>query len=63
MLNPAFIFAGWSVTPMRINIDGVPVAEGEAVRIGWRHHADASDLIIWLELDRQEAVTVEIAAA
>ena len=48
---------------MRINIDGVSVPEGEAVRIGWRHHADASDLIIWLELDRQEPVTVEIAAA
>jgi hypothetical protein len=63
VLNPAFIFAGWSATAMRINIDGVSVPEGDAVRIGWRHHADASDLIIWLELDRQESVTVEIAAA
>jgi len=62
-LNPAFIFAGWSPRGVRITLDGLLAAEGDAVRIGRRHHADASDLIIWFELDRSEPVTIEVAAA
>jgi hypothetical protein len=62
VLNPAFIFAGWSPRAVRITLDGAPAAESDAVRIGRRHHAAASDLIIWFELDRSEPVTIEVAA-
>ena len=63
VLNPAFILKGWSPRSVRVTVDGVVIAEGGALRIGRRHRAEASDLIVWLELDRQHPAIVEIVVA
>lgn len=49
VINPAFILAGWAPRRVHVEIGGEVREEGAACRIGRRHHADSSDLIVWLE--------------
>ncbi len=64
VLNPAFILRGWAPRSVRVTVDGVEVKEGDALRIGRRRSsAETSDLIVWLELDRQHPAVIEIVAA
>ena len=60
ILNPAFILVGWAPDRVTVAVDGEPLDEGPGLRIGERHHADSSDLIVWIELDRTTPVNIEV---
>ncbi|MDB5529834.1 MAG: hypothetical protein JWR51_2937 [Devosia sp.] len=58
VINPAFVLEGWSAGAMDVVIDGQVRPEGDSLRIGWRHSAERSDLIVWVELSATVPVAV-----
>jgi hypothetical protein len=58
LVNPAFILEGWAPRNVDVAFAGERLARGATCRIGLRHHAEASDLIVWLERTATAAVTV-----
>ncbi|HTV67667.1 MAG TPA: LamG-like jellyroll fold domain-containing protein [Rhizobiaceae bacterium] len=58
VLNPAFILKDWTAPSADVLIDGRARAEGNGLRLGWRHSAERSDLIVWIELSAIAPVTI-----
>lgn len=58
VINPAFVLEGWAAGATDIVIDGQVRPEGKNLRIGWRHSAERSDLIVWVELSATVPVAV-----
>jgi hypothetical protein len=61
--NPALICLGWAPERVDILVDGVLLRQGPSLRVGRRHHAEASDLIVWLALERATSVRLELRRA
>jgi hypothetical protein len=58
--NPAVVIRNAGDAPVRIHIDGKPVKPGTNCRIGYRHHPDTSDLILWIEHAGTRALEIGI---
>lgn len=58
VMNPAFIFTDWGDRAVEVTIDGGAVKEGKGLRIGQRHRAEGSDLIVWVETSAIKPVTI-----
>ncbi|OEO32886.1 hypothetical protein VW23_009315 [Devosia insulae DS-56] len=53
ILNPAFILRGCKGS-VEVTVDGRPLPSGAGLRQGWRHSAERSDLVLWIELTATE---------
>lgn len=62
VINPAFIIEGCQ-GDIVVEIDGQPVAPGNSLRLGWKHMAARSDLVVWAELSSTRAVRFSFRAA
>lgn len=56
LINPAIIIKNWGGQRASLSINGEAIAEGEDFRQGIRKGTDGEDLILWIRLDRTEAV-------
>lgn len=60
LLNPAFIIRNWGDGSATLRVNGGAVPSGSAFRQGIRHGADGRDLILWVEMDARQPVTLEV---
>jgi hypothetical protein len=58
VINPAFVLQGWTAGAVDVVIDGQVRHEDKSLRTGWRHSAQRSDLIVWVELSTTAPVAV-----
>jgi len=58
--NPAIVIRNAGDAAVRVSIDGKPVGSGSSFRIGYRHHPDTTDLILWIEHAGAKALEVAI---
>ena len=55
IINPAFIITDCP-GEISVEIDGEAVSPGKHLRLGWRHSAERSDLVIWVEISATRPV-------
>jgi hypothetical protein len=60
VVNPAFICKAWPTTGAELQVNGKAVPMGRDFRVGIRHGLESDDLIVWIKLDANEPVTVQL---
>lgn len=60
VVNPAFICEHWSNRGATLRLDGQAVPAGSNFRSGLRHRVDGDDLVVWLKLDTNKPVRIEL---
>lgn len=60
IVNPGIVIKGWGNAEARLRIDGKAVSRGKVFRYGVRHRLEGSDLIIWVKLESEKPVKMEI---
>jgi hypothetical protein len=58
--NLAIVVKNWGSHQARLVINGQPVAEGKAFRVGHRRRLEGVDLIAWIKIESQKPVTISI---
>lgn len=58
--NVALVVDGWGDTGAALRADGRNVPRGRGFRYGHRHRLDGTDLIVWVELRSDRAVTLQL---
>ena len=61
IINPAFIVKDWDKPGIKLKVDGQPVEQGKAFRVGYEQTPTGKDLIIWLKMKTNKTVTFSIA--
>jgi hypothetical protein len=61
LLNPAIIIKNWGSQLSTLSIDGKEIKQGKDFRQGIRKGPFGEDLIIWIRLDKEKPVKLEIA--
>ena len=59
--NPALVVEGWPETDVTLKINGREIQRGKKFRYGFRHLVDRTNLIVWVEHQSTEPVTLELA--
>jgi hypothetical protein len=60
LVNPALIVRGWP-SEASVRLNGRDLAPGTGLRIGHERHLDGDDLVIWLELESAQPVSLVIS--
>ncbi|HZZ37859.1 MAG TPA: LamG domain-containing protein [Acidobacteriaceae bacterium] len=58
LYDPAVVVHNWGDAKARLQLDGHPFAWGKSARVGYVHHLDGTDLVLWIE--RQSSVPVRV---
>jgi hypothetical protein len=61
IINPAFIVKDWDKPGIELKVDGQPIEQGKAFRVGYEQTPTGKDLIIWLKMKTNKTVTFSIA--
>jgi hypothetical protein len=59
--NVALVVEGWGDTGAALHVDGRTVARGQGFRYGHRHRLDGTDLIVWVDVVSDRAVTLQLS--
>jgi hypothetical protein len=59
LVNPALVVRGWD-SGVRVRMNGKDLAPGDGLRVGHERHLDEDDLVIWMDLESEHAVSIEI---
>ena len=60
VIDPAFILEGWTGSSVEVELNGQVMPQGAALRIGWKHAAERSDLIVWIEHTSTAPLTITL---
>jgi len=60
VVNPGIVIKGWGDTDAKLRINGKGVKRGKAFRYGVSHRLEGSDLVLWLKLQSEKTVKMEI---
>jgi hypothetical protein len=63
LVHPAILVHGWGSGAATLSVDGVQVEPGAAFRQGLVQRAEGVDLIVWMELEATEPVTITLGQA
>ena len=61
--NVALVVENWGDRSATLQVDGKSIPRGRGFRMGHRHHADRTDLIVWIELAAERATTITLSSA
>jgi hypothetical protein len=61
IINPAFIVKDWDKPGIELKVDGQPIKQGKAFRVGYEQTPTGKDLVIWLKMKTNKTVTFSIA--
>ena len=59
--NLALVVEGWPETDVTLKINSREIKRGKEFRYGFRHLVDSTNLIVWVEHQSTEPVTLELA--
>lgn len=60
LFNPAFVICDWGDAKPEVWIDNTRIERGEKARVGRRYTLEGTDLIVWLELESKEPVSITV---
>jgi hypothetical protein len=60
VVNLAIVIKNWGESNVRLTLDGQPVTEGKAFRIGYRRRLEGVDLIAWIKIESLDPLKVSI---
>lgn len=60
IVNPAFVVKNWGNSGVKVNINGKPAAPEHDLRIGYETTSEGTDLVIWMNMKSEEAVTFQL---
>jgi hypothetical protein len=60
LVNLPLAIRNWGPLGATLELDGQPVARGKAFRYGHRHQLDGSTLLVWIERESTQPVTVRL---
>ncbi|MDX1679933.1 MAG: LamG-like jellyroll fold domain-containing protein [Akkermansiaceae bacterium] len=60
IINPAFVLENWGDAGIQIKVDGEVLEEGPDLRIGQRKRLGGTDCILWLKMDQEDTVKIEV---
>jgi hypothetical protein len=63
ILNPAFLIEDWEKSDVRLKIDGKEVPRGNDFRFGHVRRVNRYDLVVWIRLESEKPVTIELLPA
>ena len=61
IVNPGIVIKSWGDSDAELTINGKKIKRGKDFRYGFRHRLDGSDLIVWVKLESEKPVKIEIA--
>jgi len=61
LVNPGFVVFGWNESPVHLKVNGKIVDKGENFRTGYRHNLNSTDLIMWLRIESDNPIQVNIS--
>ena len=62
VVNPAIVIKNWCEEDARLTINGNPVVQGKDFRLGHVEHLEGVDLVVWVQRESSEPLSVEVAA-
>ena len=60
LVNPAIVVENWGKDPISITVDGRLLKPDKDYQLGYDIRLEGTDLIIWLKMESDEPVEVEI---
>jgi len=60
--NLALVVENWGTTPPQVSLNDLQLERGDTFRYGYRHTLDGSDLIIWIDVQAEERVSLLISS-
>ena len=63
LVNAAFVIKDWGRRAARLNINGKRVKPGRSFRSGHRHKVSGSDLVVWIEKESTQPITISLSPA
>jgi hypothetical protein len=63
LVNPAFILRQWTAAGISLTMDGKPAVRGRDFQSGISRHLAGNDLIVWLKLETNRPVRIELQPA
>jgi len=63
LVNAAFVIKDWGRRGARLNINGKRVKPGRSFRSGHRHTLSGSDLVVWIEKESTQSITISLSPA
>jgi hypothetical protein len=63
VIQPAFVIKGWGTEPASVTLNGTRADKGKTVRIGHRHTLDGSDLVVWIDCESTDPLTLTLNPA
>lgn len=63
VINPAFIVENWGNREAVLQVDGKTVPQGKAFRFGHIRRVNRYDLVVWIQLESDQAVEISLSSA
>jgi hypothetical protein len=63
LVDPALVIHNWGESTARLRIDGHVVPWGKTARVGYVHHLEGTDLVLWIERQSNAPMQVELLPA
>jgi hypothetical protein len=61
--NPALVIKNWGQAGVSVKVNGKQVKRGKGLRCGYNHTLEGSDLVVWLEMESIEPITISLSPA
>jgi hypothetical protein len=62
-VNPAFVVERWGKRDVRLMVNGQEIKRGKDFRFGHVRRVNQYDLVVWVRLDTEQPVTIDLAPA
>jgi hypothetical protein len=60
IFNPAFVIQNWGDAHVKLKINGKQIKEGNDLKFGYNRKLDGTDLIVWIKIQSENSLTIEI---
>ncbi|MHC4643213.1 MAG: hypothetical protein ACYS32_16335 [Planctomycetota bacterium] len=61
IINPVFIVKDWDKPGIELKVNGKPLKQGKAFRVGYEQTPTGKDLIIWLKMKTNKTARFSIS--
>jgi hypothetical protein len=63
LMNPALVIKNWGQAGVSVKVNGKQIKRGKGLRCGYNHTFEGSDLVVWLEMQSAEPITISLSPA
>ncbi|MHC4622983.1 MAG: LamG-like jellyroll fold domain-containing protein [Planctomycetota bacterium] len=63
LINPALVIRNWGQASVTVKVNGKQIKRGKGLRCGYNHTLEGSDLVVWLQMQSTEPITISLSPA